>query len=143
MIVYAESSAVLSWLFGESRSKAVREVLDRATVVVTSRITGIECARAIVRCEALGTITPAQANTLRELYDDAAAAWDVMEIDPRVAALAGEAFPVEPIRALDAMHVATAALAEERFRAVTMLSLDDRVRSNAAALGLTVVPKTA
>lgn len=142
MIVYAESSAVLSWLLEESRAKAVSEVLDRATVVIASTITGIECARALVRCVTLRSITQPQADALFDFYRDAAASWDLMEVDDRVAERAGAPFPVEPIRTLDAIHVATATCARERFREISMLSLDERVRANAAALGLTVLPKS-
>ncbi|MEP7010138.1 MAG: hypothetical protein ABJC13_07430 [Acidobacteriota bacterium] len=42
MIVYAESSAVLSWLFGEPRGSEVRSILESAEFVVTSDLTLIE-----------------------------------------------------------------------------------------------------
>jgi hypothetical protein len=39
MIVYAESSAVLSWLFGEPPGGEVRGTLEAAEFVVTSDLT--------------------------------------------------------------------------------------------------------
>lgn len=140
MIVYAESSAVLSWLFDESRAPAVEAALNRATLVLASRLTGVECARTIVRCASLGTITRLQADALLESFHGASSTWDIIELDATAGERAGAPFPVEPIRSLDAVHLATALLARERFRDVSVLSLDSRVRANAAALGLTVLP---
>lgn len=45
MIVYAESSAILRWLFGEERGEGIREVLASADRVLTSRLTLIEVRR--------------------------------------------------------------------------------------------------
>jgi hypothetical protein len=47
---------------------------------------------------------------------------------------------VEPVRALDAIHLASALLAREVWEDLAVLSFDDRVRRNAVALGFTVVP---
>jgi uncharacterized protein with PIN domain len=143
MIVYAETSAVLSWLLEESRATTVARVLAGATRVISSTLTRIECARTIARGEALGTFTPAAAKELARIYGVVEAGWEQMEIRDAVITKAGDVFPVEPIRALDAIHVASAALAHAEFGPVAMLSLDERVRSNAAALGLTVLPARA
>ncbi|MCX5756343.1 MAG: type II toxin-antitoxin system VapC family toxin [Gemmatimonadetes bacterium] len=143
MKVYAESSAVLSWLFNEARSDAVSDVLESATLVFASALTAIECARGVHRAAALGRITARQADGLLEEYRMLEAGWDRIEIAERVVRHASAPFPVEPIRALDAIHVASASAARERFADVAMLSFDDRVRANAAALGLTVLPNIA
>ena len=49
-------------------------------------------------------------------------------------------FPGEPIRALDAIHLATALVIRDIYPDLRVLSLDQRVRQNAAALGFEVVP---
>ncbi len=53
---------------------------------------------------------------------------------------AGQAFPKEPVRALDAIHLATALLVGAEQPDLVMLSLDPRVRRNAEALGFRVLP---
>ena len=45
MIVYAESSAVLAWLLGESNESLVRATLGASERVRTSSLTALECAR--------------------------------------------------------------------------------------------------
>ena len=43
MNVYAESSAVLAWLLGESDGEDARDQLSAARLVLTSDLTLIEC----------------------------------------------------------------------------------------------------
>lgn len=140
MLVYAESSAVLAWLLGEARADEVRDALNAATAVVVSDLTDIECARAIHRAVALGAITAQRGSSVLELYSRVADAWDRLAISERVVARAAEPFPVEPVRALDAIHLAAALVARDQWRTLAVLSFDERVLANAAALGLTVLP---
>jgi hypothetical protein len=49
-------------------------------------------------------------------------------------------FPREPVPTLDALHLATAAVFLETLSALRLLSLDDRVRGNARAMGIVAVP---
>ena len=140
MVIYAESSAVLAWLLDEPRAADVIKTLESADLVVTSDLTGIECARAIHRAAMRGLITQVQANTLRAALSSAAGQWDRLELGERVIALASGPFPVEPIRALDAIHLASAMVAREVWPEVAVLSLDERVRANAAAMGHVLLP---
>jgi len=48
---------------------------------------------------------------------------------------AGRPFPIEPIRTLDAIHLATIELMGETPQLVTVVTRDKRVASNARALG--------
>ena len=49
---------------------------------------------------------------------------------------AGQAFPVEPVRTLDALHLASALEFLVLFPDLKVLSLDDRVLANLPQLGL-------
>ncbi len=140
MILYAESSAVLAWLLGEPRAAFAEQALRDASLVVTSTLTGAECSRAILRGAALGAISRTRARELVRSLEEWEAGSDRMEIGDRVLSRASAPFPCEPIRTLDAIHVASAALVQAELGAVTMLSYDDRVRSNAAALGMPLLP---
>jgi hypothetical protein len=51
-------------------------------------------------------------------------------------------FPNEPVRTLDAIHLASALLARSAISGLALLSLDLRVRAAAAALGFKVLPST-
>ena len=56
MILYAESSAVLSWLLGEPAAPVVRRELASAELVLTSELTAVECRRGLVRAVQAGRL---------------------------------------------------------------------------------------
>ena len=141
MIVYAESSAVLAWLFGESRGAAVRATLAAAEVVLASDLTALECQRVLVRASAVARLSEANASALRGRLARAAASWMLLRIDDDALERAGRPFPHEPVRTLDALHLGTALAARAAVPDVQLLSLDDRVRQNGAALGFVVIPE--
>lgn len=140
MILYAESSAVLAWLLGEPRAALSARALRDASLVVTSMLTGAECSRAILRGVALGALSRAEAQAVLHRLAEWESGCDVLEIGDQVLARARAPFPCEPLRTLDAIHVASAALVHDEIGAVCVLSYDARVRANAAALDMQLLP---
>lgn len=140
MNVYAESSAVLAWLFGESDGEDARDRLSAARLVLTSDLTLIECDRVLHRAAALGELSAAEAAERCALVDVAAEHWVVQAIDREIVERARRSFPREPIRTLDAIHLATALATRGLVTELQLLSLDERIRRNAADLGFEVVP---
>ncbi len=69
----------------------------------------------------------------------ATAGWVQMELTADVRDRATAVFPVEPVRMLDALHLATVLEFAEAFPDVALLSLDRRVRENAEEFGVPVV----
>jgi hypothetical protein len=62
----------------------------------------------------------------------------VVAVTEDVLARSGRPFPVEPVRTLDAIHLATVALAADAPELATVMTRDARVRANAVALGYAV-----
>ena len=62
----------------------------------------------------------------------------ILDVDRAVLDRVCRPFPVEPVRTLDAVHLATAELLGEPPPLVTIVTRDGRVRENAEALGYTV-----
>lgn len=140
MIVYAESSAILAWLLGEAPQSAAIGYLGDAERVVSSSLTAVECARGLARARHMGRISETDELAALRLLDVAEKSWDVHDITADVLRLSRQRFPVEPVRSLDALHLATAALFQEAFGELTILTHDERIRENAQALGIIVVP---
>jgi predicted nucleic acid-binding protein len=138
--LYAESSAVLGWLLDESSAADVRRSLAAAEIIVASDLTLIECDRVIFRAAALGELTEAEAADRRAHLTAAASHWQVLRIAPEIVERARQPFPGEPIRTLDAIHLASALVARTAIAGLTLLSLDDRVRKAGKKLGLDVIP---
>ena len=142
MTVYAESSAVVAWLLGEAAGVDVRGVLSASDVVVTSDLTLVECDRVLHRAVALGELSEAEAASRRAELGAAAARWTTLRLGSEVIDRARQPFAKEPIRTLDALHLASALVARAAVPDLSLLSLDDAVRKNARALGLPLQPRS-
>lgn len=140
MNVYAESSAVLAWLLDEKAGAYVRRTLADTETVLASDLTLVECDRVLHRAAAFGELTEADAADRRSHLTAAAAHWHVLRLGPEVVERARQPFPGEPIRTLDAIHVASALVARSAVAGLALLSLDDRIRSVGRRLGLTLLP---
>ena len=140
MIAYAESSAVLAWLLGEADGGPVRRLLADAERVVASTLTPLECARTLARGVATGRVRDGDDLAARRLLDEASRGWALLEMSGAVLDRAARRFPEEPVRTVDALHLASAAVFDEALGGVVMISLDERIRANAAALGMKVLP---
>jgi len=70
----------------------------------------------------------------------AVAHWRFMPISREIVNRACQPFPGEPIRSLDAVHLASALLAADSLPDFALVSLDRRVRATASGLGLRVLP---
>ncbi|MDI6771541.1 MAG: type II toxin-antitoxin system VapC family toxin [bacterium] len=138
--MYAESSAVLAWLLGEPDGQAARMLLAEAESVVTSDLTLIECDRVLIRAQAIGEVSEAAAADRRAVLNAAAVHWHLLRVHGPVIERARRPFPTEPIRTLDAIHLASALVARGALARLAVLSLDDRLRAAARQLGFDVLP---
>jgi predicted nucleic acid-binding protein len=138
--LYAESSAVLAWLLDEESAAEIRQLLGKAEWIVASDLTLIECDRVLLRAVTLGELTEAQAADRRAHLATAANHWQVLRIAPEIVDRARQPFPGEPIRTLDAIHLASALAGLTAIAGLKLLSLDDRVRRAGKQLGLDVLP---
>ena len=94
----------------------------------------------MIRAEFTNQLAPAAAAERRAALSRAAAHWRVLRLDGEVVERARRAFPSEPIRTLDAIHLAAALVGRSAVGDLELLSLDDRVRENGRALGFEVRP---
>jgi hypothetical protein len=138
--LYAESSAVLSWLLDEQPAPAVRRLLGQADIVLASDLTLIECDRVLLRALALEELTEAETADRRAHLVSAATHWHVLRITPEVVDRARQPFPGDPIRTLDAIHLASLLSARSAVAGLRLLSLDDRMRHAAQGLGVALEP---
>jgi predicted nucleic acid-binding protein len=138
--LYAESSAVLSWLLGEPAGAEVAATLAAADEVIASDLTLVECDRVLVRGVATGVLTEAAAAERRHALARAANHWHVLHLVEDAVDRARRPYPVEPIRTLDALHLSLALVARAVLPDLKILCLDHRIRENALAMGLQVEP---
>lgn len=140
MIVYAETSAVLAWLLGDEGGGAVAGALEAAEGVVASDLTRLESERVLIRAWSTGLLDEATAADLRAHLARAAVHWTRLRLGDDVLERALRPFPVEPVRALDALHLASALVARSAAPGLAVLTLDQRIRENGERLGFDVRP---
>jgi predicted nucleic acid-binding protein len=105
---------------------------------VTSALTLAEVGRAIIRARAAGRLTAEEEQAAVGALRTFERRCFILDVDRAVLDRVRRPFPVEPIRTLDAVHLATAELLGEPPQLVTVVTRDGRVRDNARALGYAV-----
>jgi predicted nucleic acid-binding protein len=138
--LYAESSAILAWLLDEPNGVSVREFLAAEELILSSDLTLIECDRVLDRAVFLEELTEAEAADRRAHLAAVASHWVMLRMGPEVIDRARQPFPIEPVRTLDAIHLASVLVARSAIPDVALLSLDTRVRSAATRLGIELRP---
>jgi predicted nucleic acid-binding protein len=135
-IRYVESSALVAALLEHDGS--ARTSVRSTGRPVTSALTIAETARAILRARAVGRLTAEQERAAVRALRRFERRSYIVAVTDAVLARVRRPFPLEPIRTLDAVHLATAELLGEPPQLVTVVTRDVRVRDNARALGYVV-----
>jgi len=133
---YVESSALVAALL--ERDVAARAAIRGPGRRVSSSLTLAEATRAVIRAKAAGRLDAAEQRAAIRALQTFARRCDLMAVTDAVLERVGRPFPVEPVRTLDAVHLATAEQLGEPPALVTIVTRDARVKDNAVALGYAV-----
>ena len=131
-----ESSALVAALL--EHDTAVVTPQPAGTRHVTSALTLAEAGRAVIRARATGRLSAEQEQAAIRALRTFEGRCFILDVDRAVLARVRRPFPIEPIRTLDAVHLATLELLGEAPQLVTIVTRDDRVRNNARSLGFIV-----
>jgi predicted nucleic acid-binding protein len=126
-VIYLDSSVALAHVLGETRVPPASLWLE---TVVSSRLLEYEMWTRVHARQ----LTRSHADEVRQLL----AAVALIELSPLVLARATEAFS-QPVRTLDAIHLASMAYLRERGESLTLASYDERMLRAARALGFAVL----
>ncbi len=138
--LYVETSALLRALL-EGDQSVMNAIRKGSGETVTSALTFVETERTLLRGTRDRRIDAAQQLEVRRRLREFAEASNVLALEQPILERAGQAFLVEPVRTLDALHLASALYWEQTVGAVSVLSCDARVRENADAYGFEVLPR--
>lgn len=134
---YVETSALLRLLL--EGDAPLRPTLSREGLF-TSALTFVEASRAIARARRERRMDPRDAQAAERELAAFERACDVVALGDEILRRAREELPEEPVRSLDALHLATLRVLDDALGGFEVVSCDDRIRRNAAALGFDVVP---
>lgn len=130
--LYLDASAVLRALLEAGTSPQVEERIKTATLLVTSRLSLIEAARAVLRIRTQGDVSEeALSDATREL-DALWARCDVWGLTTQVCELAERVAPTKALRTLDALHLSTYLVARRHIEGLELLTEDRRLAEAAA-----------
>lgn len=127
-------------MLGEKRGEEIAERLAGGAGVVASDLTLVECERVLIRAWTLGLMSEAERADQSAFLARTAHHWTRLRVDEGVVERTRRPFPVEPVRALDALHLASAMVLRSAVPGLRLLSLDRRIRENGERLGFEVVP---
>jgi predicted nucleic acid-binding protein len=133
---YIETSALLAALL--EGDAAARKSLRARGTLVTSLLTFAEARRSLVRARHGGRLTAEQERSALRALSRLRARCTTIAVTDEILGIAGRPFPAEPIRTLDAVHLATVAAVTDAPQFATVITRDERVRSNALAAGYVV-----
>ena len=105
---------------------------------LASALTLAEATRVIVRASVAGRINKIQEAAAIRVVETFRRRCETIQISPEILSRVGRRFPIEPVRTLDAIHLASAESLGESPAFVTIVTRDKRLRENAQALGFTV-----
>jgi len=132
--LYLDTSAVLRAVLESGTTPPLEARIAAAGALVTSRLSLVEAARALLRLRATARASEERLADAARAIDALWERCDVWELTPAVCTLASQVAPHQPLRTLDALHVATYVLARRRIDTLELVSADERL--TAAARGV-------
>lgn len=136
LIRYIESSALVAAFLEDD--VAAQRAIRAAGRRVTSALTVTEAHRAVLRGRVTSRLTREDERDVVRGLQTFSRRCELVAVSDEVLVRAARPFPVEPIRTLDAIHLATIELLGEPPQLVTVVTRDSRVGENARALGYVV-----
>jgi predicted nucleic acid-binding protein len=137
--IYVESSALLAALLESDIGSA--RALNVTGPLLASAITFAEAHRGIVRARSAGRINVETEAAVKAQLATIARRCELVPVSDEILARAGRPFPVEPVRTLDAIHLATLEVLDLRAEALRVVTRDERIAANASAMGYRVLPQ--
>jgi predicted nucleic acid-binding protein len=132
--LYLDTSAVLRAVLEAGLTPEIERRLREARVLVTSRLSRVEAARALVRLRHLAQVPEERLDVASREIEELWARCEIWELTPEVCATAERVAPASMPRTLDALHLATYLLARREIDGLELLTSDQRLSDAAGAV---------
>ena len=131
--LYLDTSVALRATLEQGTTPALERRIAAAPVLVTSRLTLVETARARVRVRLQGGVPESRLADARRALDALWQRCELWELSPAVCDLASVLAPDRMLRTLDALHLATFLVARRRIEGLELLTADRRLEEAASS----------
>lgn len=125
--LYLDRSVVLRAVLESGTTRELEARVANAPALVTSRLSLVEAARALLRLRATGRASEEQLADAGAAIDALWARCEIWELSPTVCGLASQVAPHKPLRTLDSLHLATYLVARRRVGALEPVTADERL----------------
>ena len=132
--MYLDTSAALRATIERGTTPEIEARIAAAPALVTSRLSLVESARALLRLRQRGGVAE---DRLADAGRELATLWsrsELWELGPAVCDLASHVAPDRALRALEALHLATFLLARRRLAGLELLTADQRLEAAASSV---------
>ncbi len=136
MIAYFDTSAIVPLIIDEPASDTCRRLWNDATRTVSTRLIYPEARAALAQAERMGRLTPGDLLKAVDDLDSIAREINYIEITAHVAESAGVLAQTHGLRGYDAVHLASAALANDD--ELVMVTGDNKLGFTAQSIGISV-----
>ena len=131
--LYLDTSVALRAALERGTTAEIEARLAAAPALVTSRLSVVESARALLRLRQHGSVTEGRLADARRELDALWTRCELWELTPAVCDLACHVAPDRALRTLDALHLATFLLARRRIAGLELLTADERLEDAAGS----------
>jgi predicted nucleic acid-binding protein len=131
--LYLDTSVALRASLEQGTTPEIEQRIADAPALVTSRLSLVESARALLRVRSQGGVPERRLADARRELDGLWSRCELWELSPQVCDLATLLVPDRPLRTLDALHLATFLLARRRIEGLELLTADRRLEEAAGS----------
>jgi predicted nucleic acid-binding protein len=129
--LYLDTSVALRATLEQGTTPEIENRIAAAPVLVTSRLSLVEAARALLRLRVQGGVPEGRLADARRELDALWNRCELWELSPAVCDLASRLAPDNVLRTLDALHLATFLMARGRIEGLELLTADKRLEDAA------------
>ncbi len=130
-VLYLDTSVALRATLEQGTTPEIESRIATATALVTSRLSLVESARALLRVRLRGDVAESRLADVRREINNLWSRCEVWELSPAVCNLAALLVPDKALRTLDALHLATFLIARGRIEGLELLTADQRLEDAA------------
>lgn len=139
MILYLDTSALVKLYVSEKNSDTVTAFFQSAKVAATSLVAHVETLSALNRMKRERRLTAAQADKAKKSFEKDWVDYLVVKMDATLMKRAGQLVESFPLKAYDAIHLASAERLLHRAKStVTFACFDKQLNAAARALGFEI-----
>ena len=130
-VLYLDTSAVLRAALEGGTTPEMEWAIGAADTLITSRLSLVEAGRALLRLRATEQASEEELADVSRTLDSLWARCEIWELTPLVSETACQVAPAQPLRTMDALHLATYLVARRRMERLELLTADRRLEEAA------------